>query len=188
MNKRLIEALMSEIENQCEMVKIATEGINHFHNEDGVSIHYLWFNVQGLLIATANISKVFWNKERMVKPPEVSYLQELLEIRDSSKINSRRFRNFFEHYDRHLIEWGKSGRNRSLAMSNVMPKGSLMGIDPRDTFKTYYNDINVIAFKGKELELQPVIKEVARILDAIKRIDDVYYSFLNSPKSSGVYQ
>lgn len=171
---------MSEIKNQCEMVKIATDGINRFHNEEGISNDFLWFNAQGLLIATANISKVFWNRERPVKPPEVKYLQELLGIKDSSKINSRRFRNYFEHYDRHLLEWGNSKGKRWLATSNIWPKGSVIGINPQDTFKTYYNDLNAIAFKGQEMELQPVIKEVARILDAINAIDDVYYSDLHS--------
>lgn len=180
MNKGLIEVLMREIKNQCEMVKISVEGINNYHNNEEVSGDYLWFNVQGLLIATANISKVFWNiTKRPTSPAEVKYLQGLLKIEDSSEINSRTFRNYFEHYDDHLINWGQSKTGRSIAMSNILFKGAIVGIEPRDTFKTYYHDTNTIAFKGKELELQPVIREVARILDAINQIDDVYFSTIN---------
>ncbi|WP_249593630.1 hypothetical protein [Peribacillus frigoritolerans] len=171
MDKFLIEILMSEIKNQCEMVKIAVEGINSYQNETKESAQ-LWFNVQGLLIATSNISKILWSYERE-EPKEVTYLKSLLEIDDSSKVKSRFFRNLFEHYDRHLIEWGKNRKTNSFATSNTFPKGMNLGIPTENIFKTYYNDVNAIAFQNKEYELQPVIREVARIYDKILATEEV---------------
>jgi len=171
LDRMLVDVLMTEIKSQCEMVKIAVEGINEFHNVEGVPIRKLWFNVQGLLVATANISKILWNYERE-EPEEVTYLKELLKIEDSSKIKSRFFRNLFEHYDRHLIDWSKSRTSNSFATSNVMQKSMPLGMPVENTFKTYYSDVNSIMFQRKEYELQPVIKEIARIYEKIKSIEE----------------
>jgi hypothetical protein len=176
LDKLLIDLLMSEIKNQCEMVEIAVNGINHFHNNESIPVKQLWFNVQGLLIATANISKIFWNYER-TESEEVTYLKGLLEVNDTSKIKSRFFRNIFEHYDENIIEWSSKRTSNSVAISNVLPKSTNLGIPTNNTFKTYYNDVNSIAFQNKEYKLQPVIKEVARIYEKIKSIDDVFFSY-----------
>lgn len=172
MDKILLKVLISEIENQCEMVKIAVEGINRFHNEEGVSGKYLWFNVQGLLIATANISKILWNYQRL-ESPEVVYLKEILKVDDSSKVKSRFFRNLFEHYDEHLIKWSSESNNKMISTLNIMPKSTNIGISAKDTFKTYYSDVNSIIFQGKEYELKPIIREVARIFDRIKEVKHI---------------
>lgn len=170
LDKMLVRILMDEIDNQCEMVKIAVDGINRFHNEDSIATKYLWFNVQGLLIATANISKILWNYDRK-EIEEVKYLKEVLSLDDASKVKSRFFRNLFEHYDDHLINWSAATDTKIIATSNVMPKGMNIGVPVKNTFKTYYSDVNSIAFQGKEYSLQPVIKEVARIKLCISNFD-----------------
>ena len=181
MDKSLVEVLLSEIKNQCEMVRTAVEGINNFQNEEDVPSRHLWFNVQGLLVATANISKILWNYSRD-EIEEVSYLKGLLNLSDNSKIKSRFFRNLFEHYDEYLIDWGSNSGSRSIATSNIMPKEMRLTfpVPIENTFKTYYSDINTVAFQNREYALQPVIDEIALILAVINSIDDVYYSDLNS--------
>ena len=154
------------------MVEFAVEGINNFHNNPRSSTTQLWFNVQGLLIATSNISKLLWSYDKRQEIPEVTHIKYLLDINDYSKIKPRFFRNLFEHYDEHLIKWGKNRTSDMIQTANITPRDFNLGLPDIQTFKHYYNDVNVIAFQNKEYELQPVIKEVARIYQRILEIGD----------------
>jgi hypothetical protein len=90
-----------------------------------------WISAELFLMAVANIAKILWpsrpNKCGKCEfqpelPPEVStrrqQLRTILDVDDSSPINSRKVRNYFQHYDERIEKLAK--RNKELIFdSNI---------------------------------------------------------------------
>lgn len=87
---------------------------------DKETLDRFWLSVESFLIAVANISKILWpshpskcnkcNFQPELSPEISARRQDLLtvlDINNSSPINSRKFRNYLEHYDFRMEELAK---------------------------------------------------------------------------------
>ena len=103
----------------------------------------IWFAVDALLNAAANISKLLWSKggasAKRRKP-----LRDSLNVSDSSVLRDRELRNHFEHFDHRLETYLQAGPT-PLGIRNV---GSLQALQlsHTDMFQHYDPVSGEIAF------------------------------------------
>lgn len=186
MKKIVLEIFQREIERQCKFSVIA---INEIHSglKQGDS-DKVWYAIQNLLIATGNISKIFWpsyqklekDGKRLEKEGNVKEAERLLKkaeelgkrgaglrgslgVKDDSPLNPRKFRNHFEHFDERLESWAVSSRRRNFVDSNIGPSNMIVGIDPEDYLRNFDNTTWTLTFRGDKYELGPIIDAIIQL-------------------------
>ena len=100
---------------------------------DKKTLDRFWLSVESFLIAVANISNILWpshpskcnkcNFQPELSPEISARRQDLLtvlDINNSSPINSRKFRNYLEHYDFRMEELAKKSNKLSLIQILVL--------------------------------------------------------------------
>ncbi len=102
----------------------------------------LWYSVQGLLGAVANVSKLIWPAYSTFHDDQYlsdrgERLQEVLHADSLTILRDKDLRNDFEHFDVRLEEWAVTVQGRPF--SNL------------DTSR------GVVTFRGKEYALKPVV-------------------------------
>jgi hypothetical protein len=131
-------------------------------NFDNIEV---WCSIQSILVAAANISKIF-------SPPDKKYklrgdrLREMLKVDSNSPLLDRKFRNnFFEHYDSRIEEWFEKHPTNSYTDLAMNP--SLFGRN-LNTHRGYNSFNNTIEFRGETLDLNSILKEMEKIFENCK--------------------
>jgi hypothetical protein len=57
-------------------------------------------------------------------------LRNYLAVDDTSPLRSRKFRNYFEHYDFRIEQWAAKSKDRMIIQSNIAPIDYFAGITP----------------------------------------------------------
>ena len=129
----------------------------------------VWVNLQSLLIAASNISKIFWNKREHIKGRGEA-LRKALEVADDSALEVRNLRNHFEHYDERIDEWALNSKNRNLIDTLIgSPSRIQIGTEKKDWHRIFDPDTLTVWFWGIEYPLNPIIDEIQRIKVIIDR-------------------
>lgn len=122
-----------------------------------------WSSIQSILVATANVSKILW--------PTIKYkargerLRQMLRVENSNVLSSRKFRNYFEHYDEQIDEWFKN--QSSAVYTDLSMNPSLSGVGAR-SHRGYNTFDNTLVFRGESLDLGEVLKALEEILNNCK--------------------
>ena len=146
-----------------------------------------WLSIDSFLIAVANISKILW-PSRPPKcdrckfwpelPPKVleeRQSQNILSIDDSSPIASRKFRNYFEHYDFKIEELSKGTHHNTILFdSNVitgdpnnLPSYGFPSIVCR-SIRNFGSDKFILYFGEEKYHINEVGRAIQDISDKIK--------------------
>jgi hypothetical protein len=126
----------------------------------------IWFSVETLLSAAANVSKALWGQGSAVNAARQP-LRDSLEVTDKSPLSERRMRNHFEHYDDRLDEWWAKSPTHNIADMNVMAVGAL---DDRLTiFRQLDPDTMEVVFWGDTFSIPEIVDEALRILPIVAR-------------------
>jgi len=165
MKKIILKIFLSELERQCNFARIALEQLNIGIKE--MNLELIWYSIQSFLIATANISKIFWpsskkHKERGEK------LRKILGIDDNFLIKSRKFRNHFEHFDERIDEWIGKSRNHNFIDSNIGSINMIQGVDQEDIFRNFDPVKWELIFKGETFDLARIREEIEMIYEKIQ--------------------
>jgi len=122
-------------------------------------IDRIWYSIQSFLVAVGNISKILWGTDDAIRNRRTD-LRQLLLIDDSSVLNSRRFRNHFEHFDERLEDWTNTVKG-SVVDSNVGPSGFISTPQGESSYlRNFDNQKFVLTFRGEEYQFQPVFDAV----------------------------
>jgi hypothetical protein len=79
----------------------------------------IWFALQIILVAAANISKMLWGTRRAGEEDREE-LRSRLGVLESSPMESPSLRNDFEHFDERLTGWGKKQKgSRTFVGRNI---------------------------------------------------------------------
>ena len=123
-----------------------------------------WSSIQSILVATANVSKILW--------PTIKYkargerLRQMLRVDDSNILSSRKFRNYFEHYDEQIDDWF---RNQSSAVyTDLAMNPYLRGPFASKDHRGYDSVNNTLIFRGESLDLGEVLMALEDILNNCK--------------------
>jgi hypothetical protein len=129
-----LKIFKEEVVRQCKFASMANSDLKQAlkqRDEDRI-----WYSIQNLLVAIANISKLLGLKDdvqgqQSSKVPQDSFtrfreqLRSSLKIDENSSLKSRKFRNHFEHFDERLEQWISSSQHHNFIDSNLgaLPKG-----------------------------------------------------------------
>jgi len=169
MDESLIEIFQRELRIQCSFVVRGAVQVNAGLKEmdaDGV-----WFALQGILISASNASKLLWGTNAKVKAARAS-LRESVQIEDDSPLNNRLVRNSFEHIDQRITKWfGPKGSAHMYVGRNIGAPDSVKieGEPLAEAFGQFDPKTSELTFWEESIELQAVVAEAERIIDAIDR-------------------
>jgi hypothetical protein len=169
-DQRLQDLFKWEIAFQCDCILRANDHLQTASNEPMPTrdVSEIWYALQGLLIAAANIQKLAWGQGGK-KGPQRADLRTSLAITDNSALHNPDLRNDFEHFDERLDEWYATAPHQ-----NYTTRGTSSFLNPFDDpsfagFGHYDRAIGVITFEQKKhsLSVPPVVAEARRILTLI---------------------
>jgi hypothetical protein len=169
MDESLIEILQRELRIQCSFVVRGAVQVNAGLKE--MDVDGVWFALQGILIAASNASKLLWGTNAKVKAARAS-LRESVQVDDDSPLNDRRVRNSFDHIDQRITKWfGQKGSERVYVGRNIGAPESVKidGEPPADPFGQFDPKASELTFWEESIELQAIVVEAERTIDAIDR-------------------
>ena len=125
-----------------------------------------WYSVEALLMATGNISKIFWpsvgkrdpRRSRIEK--RCAVLRKMWGIEHGSPFSFRTLRNHFEHFDERVDRWYLNDRPLHLMDSNFFQLKDLDGYDPEDILRNFDPVSWTLYFMGDILEVKPLVQAV----------------------------
>lgn len=158
LSQTVLQAFYYEIERQCRFVLMAAHDLETGLNSKDMD--RLWYSVQALLVAAANISKLLWPPRPHIRN-RGDQLRNNLSVRADSSLELRTFRDHFEHYDERLEDWASSSARHNIVDTSVLSSGAITGIDARDFMRNFDPTSYSITFRGDSHPLKPIVEEVA---------------------------
>lgn len=153
---------IGEIVLQSKIAQRAAERLKATHNNfDNVEV---WCSIQSILVSTANVSKILWPHKQYNARGE--RLRQMLKIEQDNPLASRKFRNYFEHYDERIeerFEKYSGGVYVDLAMNT-----SFSGRGLTNDHRGYNSLDNTLMFRGELLDLTRILKALEQIFENCK--------------------
>jgi hypothetical protein len=166
MHPMLRGVFVLQIAFQCRAITLASRGIdaaiarlNAGDADRAEAMDELWYSVQALLNAAANISKACWGQSGSLTK-ERKPIRQALGIKETSPIRSTGMRNNFDHFDERIDKWWAESKNHNFADQNV---GSVHGLDPLDSFRALDPTTLEVIFWGKRYDLRQIVAEAQRL-------------------------
>jgi hypothetical protein len=130
----------------------------------------VWYSVQGLLIAAANLSKLFYSggprKARCAK------LRAKLGLAADSPIAGRDVRNSFEHFDQRIAAWAASPDRKKSTDLLVGPRSA-----DWDIRRHFDSEKFIVTFGKDHFKILPAVEEARHILGAAENALDPWLKF-----------
>lgn len=158
MDEFILRIFQSEVRRQCEFALMAADDLKH--SLDASDVKRIWYSVQALLAAAGNVSKLFWPSDSKL-PERGQDLRASLGVPEKSPLESRAFRNHFEHFDSRLEIWAVSSEHKNFVDSNIGV--SISGVDRNDFLRNFEPGTLTLTFCGEEHPLEPVIDAIQQI-------------------------
>lgn len=182
MDKRLLMFFQGEVEDQCRLALIAAIQLEEASSAHpwflGSPTAYVWAAIQGILVSTANISKLLWGSGRPDKRKEIEArrrpLRERLKVEDSSALNSTRLRNAFEHVDERIEDmFRESTSSQPFIARNVGPPEMVwMPGQPEALFGHYDPGTGILKFWERSMDIPAVMRECEALLARIQALGE----------------
>jgi hypothetical protein len=166
MDKRLLQKFLYEIARQCRFCLTAYEDLNQVLRQRNTGDR-LWYSIQSFLIASGNISKLLFGTTTQSRDQRAD-LRRSLGVDDSSPLNDRAARNYFEHFDERLERWFNDSTRYNFVDSSVSPLQQFGGVDEHDFIRNLDPGRMAITFYGDECLMIPIVEAVKQLRERIK--------------------
>jgi len=164
MDRFLRDQFLMEIKHQCNFANIAYDDFVYVLSRMKIDrqMDRLWYSLQSFLIASANISKIFWPKNQSPYKERGEFLRTLLKIDDSAPFKFRHPRNHFEHFDERLDDWYLESTHHNIIDTSI---GNEMHISGKIDYMRFFNTQKfVFRFRGDEYEINPIRNALQELL------------------------
>ncbi len=161
----ILQIFMREVEHQCKFAILAFVDIRNALGRSNVDADRVFLSAHAFLVAVGNVSKLLW-PTRTGDQARGEQLREKLGVSEASIIQSRRFRNYFEHFDESLDKWARSSEHKNFVDSNIASVG---GSGTRDIMRNLDPDSLTLTFHGDSYELPRIAEELKPIQKAAER-------------------
>lgn len=166
MDRVLLRAFLLQLETQCQFILLAANDLNRgLIVSDSTSV---FFALQNLLVAAANIAKVLWGSGGKARRIDRQELRDLIEVKDDSPLKNVQIRNDYEHLDERIEEWWSQPQRSSFIDLNVLPRSAIAGATEKGWFRNYDAATGTLTFWGQDFEIQALVAEINRILPKIR--------------------
>ena len=156
----------TEVRFQCRAVLKAAEGIDDaLDRMDMESTSDVWVQIQTLLIAAANVSKLLWGSGAKKSQDRAALQAKLGVAADSPLADVPDLRNDFEHFDERVEEWRASTTSTNFVGRNIGPASAIVikGEPPNNRFQHFDPSTGEVSFLSRSVNLRPIIAEAHRI-------------------------
>lgn len=176
MDPMLLRIFQRQVEDQCDFVLLAHDdllaAVSDTMQARGVgtreariaATRHVWFSIQSLLTAAANLSKAFWGEQGELGS-EREPLRRSLGVQDGSPLSPIHMGTNFEHIDRWLDRWWQRPEH-TYVDKNVGPLGR--EADVADVFRSFDPGTAVCTFWGDTFRITEILEEVTRILPVVR--------------------
>ena len=132
------------------------------------SLFDTWRHLETILIASANLSKIFWGNFSESRIREREPVRTVLGVPDDSPLRDRGIRNDFEHFDQRLIDHFAPGKPRLYLGRNIGSHDAVMieGHHVTDRFQHYDPTTGVVTFFEHSVPIPPLARAAEAILQA----------------------
>lgn len=163
MELMLLRVFQHQVALQCKFLLMAAEEVSL-----GGNVERVFYAVQNLLNAGANISKAFWGPGgglALQRKP----LRDSIGIADNSPLREVTMRNNFEHFDERLDRWWAESVSHNRADMIIGPKDRVfVGLEPIDEFRIFDPQTTNLSFWGQEFNLHALVNEARAILPKLE--------------------
>jgi hypothetical protein len=169
----VLRIFRSEVAFQCRVALTATWRLNELLAErepTEATMGQMWNELQAILVASANLSKMFWGSRGKLEPQRKP-LRESFRVANDSPLRDTDLRNDFEHFDERIESWysASQGRSRIFVGRYIGPRGGgIVTDDPTNDDEHVWRQFDpatkVVAFWDHAVSIQDIIAEVDRIL------------------------
>lgn len=164
----LLRLYQHQVLLQCEFALVAAEEINAGVAQRSTdSIHQIFYGIQNLLNAAANISKALWGT-RGKRDLERKPLRDSIGVTNASPLHEVDMRNNFEHFDERLDRWWKDSPHHNYIDLNIMPRSAIGGVDDSDVFRMFDPATTDLIFWSERFNIQAIVNEIQRILPQLR--------------------
>lgn len=165
----LLRTFQRQVELQCKFVLTAAQELNKALAERN-SAQQVFYALQNLLTASANISKALWGvKGNRDLTKQRKPLRDSIGIRDDSPLREVNMRNNFEHFDERLDKWWRKSKRHNIADLSVGPPSTFQGLEDIERFRMFDPSTTNMTFWGEEFNIQNIVNEVTRIFPTLQR-------------------
>lgn len=167
MDNQLLEIFQHQVGLQCKFMLRAANEVNDSSQRN--DIEGIFYGLQNILSASANISKALWGQGGKAKRiAERKLLRDSLQMSDDSPLRPTDMRNHFEHFDDRLMTWWQTSITKNYSDMNLVPRNAIRGLAIGDSFRNFDRQSNVLFFGDDEINIQALIDEAQEILLRIR--------------------
>jgi hypothetical protein len=168
MDRSLLQQFLIQLSLQCQFFLMAANMLNEGMAVKDVFI--IFFAIQNLLTAAANISKALWGQTKNTRLAQARKpLRDAIGVSDSSPLRVVTMRNNYEHFDERLDEWWQKSKTHFCMDLNLLSsKAVTSASEPIDWFRVYDPVTTDLTFWGEAFNLKAIIDEVDLLLPKIK--------------------
>ncbi|RWP49513.1 hypothetical protein [Mesorhizobium sp.] len=171
MDSMHLRVFQGQVYLQCRFMLRAADDLNRALKSGDPE--HVFYALQNLLNAGANISKAFWGGKGK-KAAERKLLRDSIGISDDSPLRDVAMRNNFEHIDERIDRWWENSPAHDYVDINI---GDVGGVAQQDMFRNYNMDTQKLTFWGEDFDVQGIVDEVLRILPMLKEKIEPQCSF-----------
>lgn len=186
MDKLHFKAFHGQLGRECTFALKAVDGMKKALRKRELPINQqqplkeivddFYYSVDAFLVATANVSKCFFESvgkghpDRKRNEIRCAELRAVFGIKKDSMFNNRDIRNAFEHFDLQIDKWHYCSVHHDVVDSNIVPITVLTGFQLTDTLRNFDPETWTLYFTGKELQLEPLVSAVNELVSKLKQI------------------
>jgi hypothetical protein len=165
----LTRLFQMQVRDQCRFVLLAADDLNDGMGQGtspNADIQRVFFALQNLLSAAANISKALWGSSPKAAERRQA-LRGSLGVADDSPLRNRDLRNHFDHFDERLDKWDSLSRNHNYVDFLIGDRASMggPGLSDVDVFRHYDPQRAVATFWGDEYNIQAIVTAAAELYE-----------------------
>jgi hypothetical protein len=161
MDLMLLRQFQRQVTLQCKyLLASATQTQAALVNRE---IEGVFFGIQNLLNASANISKALWGGGGK-KTAQRKALRDSIGIDDTSPLREVAMRNNFEHLDERLERWWADCPNHNIADMSIGGQNTIVGLDRKEMFRFFDPQTTDVIFWGEAFNIQALVNEAQRLL------------------------
>ncbi|MCS8573777.1 hypothetical protein [Pediococcus pentosaceus] len=176
MNNEVFKYYVDEINLLTNFVKIAAEHFNKIINEKDADNNLVWYDLQNIIIYSADVSKILWGSKGSTKFDKKYHLyrsefRKLLEVEDDWEIgpDNKILRNKLEHIDENIVKFTSKNhiivydRNIVSIYNMASINGIMFNPNKEMTLRSYNVDLGEYIFFGRAFNVKKACEECRRL-------------------------
>jgi hypothetical protein len=161
----LLRQFQHQIEHQCHAALLNAALLQNAL-DNRLDQEVIWAAIQGILTATANLSKAFWGQRGSLEQQRED-LRLSLQVEATSVLRPTSMRNNFDHFDERLDKWWAESTHHNHIDYIVGPENMIGGADPKDIFRHFNPETGDVIFWGDRYSLVAIIQEINHLLPIV---------------------